>query len=540
MVSEIDLTIYLKSQKMEILSAKQIYQADKATIKNQGITSLELMERAGTVCFEWIHSKLQGNPVRILVFCGIGNNGGDGLVIARHLHQYGYNVHCFVVNFSDKRTEGFLDNYDSLKEAGVWPSIIKNSDDFPEIVSQDIVIDAIFGVGLTRKIEGFTVDLIKYINQAEAYALAIDIPSGLFADESISKADTVIEASHTLTFQRPKLVFLLPENEKYINTWEVVDIGLDEVFIDSLNIKHFLIQKNNVQAMYHQRDKFSHKGTFGHSLIIGGSYGKIGAVILASKAALKSGSGLVTTYIPKCGYEILQISNPEIMVEVDAENELEYFNYKSKPTVIGIGPGIGKSEKTMKGFAQFLSDNKLPLVLDADALNILSVNKKLLKLLSENSILTPHPKEFERLVGAWKNDHEKLNKLKKFSSTYKIIVVLKGAHTVIAKNDELFFNTTGNPALATAGSGDVLTGVITGLLAQKYDALEAAILGVYLHGMTANLAVAKTGFESFTATTIIEYLGDAFLSLFVDDSPKPTPKKNPQPSDDSEDEEMYV
>lgn len=525
---------------MEILSAKQIYQADKATIKNQGITSLELMERAGTVCFNWIHSKLQGNPIRILVFCGIGNNGGDGLVIARHLHQYGYNVHCFVVNFSDKRSEGFLENYDRLKEVGVWPSIIKSADDFPEIVPQDVVIDTIFGIGLTRKIEGFTTGLIKHINQSEAYTLSIDIPSGLFADKSISKDDMAIEASHTLTFQRPKLVYLLPENEPYIYTWEIIDIGLDEEFISTLKIKHFLTEKNNIQPIYRERDKFSHKGSFGHSLIIGGSYGKIGAVTLASKAAIKSGSGLVTAYIPKCGYEILQISNPEIMVEVDAENELEYFNYKSKPTVIGIGSGIGTSEKTVKGFTRFLSENKLPLVVDADALNILSRNKESLKLLPENSILTPHPKEFECLVGTWKNDHEKLEKLKKFSSTNRVIVVLKGAHTVIAKNDELFFNTTGNPALATAGSGDVLMGIITGLLAQNYTALEAAIMGVYIHGITANLAIDKTGFESFTASTVIEYLGDAFLSLFVDDSSKPNSKKNPQPSDDSKDEDLYV
>ena len=526
---------------MKILTAKQIYQTDKATMKSQGITALDLMERAGTTCFNWIDTRLQGNPIKILVFCGIGNNGGDGFVIARHLHQHGYNVECFVVNFSDKRTEGFLHNYDRVKELGVWPTVINSTDEFPEMTENDVVIDAILGIGLSRKIEGFTVDLIKYINKKKAYTLAIDIPSGLFADKSVSKDDAVIEASHTLTFQRPKIAFLLPENEKYIYTWEAINIGLDEAFIASLDVKHFLTEKNDIVPIYKPREKFSNKGTYGHSLIIGGSFGKIGAVTLAAQGALKAGSGKVTAYVPKCGYQIVQISTPEAMVEVDAENELQYFNYKSNPTIIGVGCGIGTSEKTTKGFAKFLETNTLPLVLDADALNILSENKKLLKFLPEKSILTPHPKEFERLVGTWKDDYDKLDRLNKFSSKYKVIVILKGANTVIADGDKLYFNTTGNPALATAGTGDVLLGVITGLLAQRYTPLNAALLGVYLHGKTANIAMQDTSVESFTATAVLDYLGDAFLSLFIDETPKVTPKPSTSPpQDDSDDEEQYV
>lgn len=524
---------------MKILSAKQIYQLEKATIKSQGVTSLDLMERAGTTCFEWIHSKLQGNPVKILVFCGIGNNGGDGLVIARHLHQHGYNVECYVVNFNKKRTEGFLHNYDRLKEVGVWPAVINSKDEFPEFTATDIVIDAILGIGLSRKIKGFTVDLIKYINSVKAYTLAIDIPSGLFADKSVSKNDTIIEASHTLTFQRPKMAFLLPENEPYIYTWETINIGLDEQYISKMNALNFMSQKEDVLQIYRPRTKFSHKGSFGHSLIIGGSFGKVGAAILASQGALKVGSGKVTAYIPKCGYQIMQISIPEVMVEVDAENELEFFNHKSKPTVIGIGCGIGTSEKTKKGFVKFLSTNELPLVVDADALNILSENKELLKLLPENSILTPHPKEFERLVGTWKNDHEKLKKLKEFSSEYKIIVALKGANTVIANGDKLYFNTTGNPALATAGTGDVLLGIITGLIAQNYNPFDASILGVYLHGKTANIAMNDMSVETFIASSVLDYLDDAYMSLFIDETPKTPQKKSPsQPSEEDLEDEV--
>ncbi|MFT6756043.1 MAG: hydroxyethylthiazole kinase-like uncharacterized protein yjeF, partial [Urechidicola sp.] len=257
---------------MEILTGKQIYEVDKATIKSQGITSLDLMERAGTVCFNWVHSKLHGNPVKILVFCGIGNNGGDGLVVARHLHQHGYNVHCYVVNFSKKRTEGFLSNFEKLKNAGVWPAVINCNDDFPEITPQDVVIDGIMGIGISRKIQGFTIDLIKHINKPKSYTLSIDLPSGLFPDKSFSKDAAIIEASHTLTFQRPKIALLLPENEPYIYTWETIDIGLDEAYIASMKkIEKFIIEKEDVQEIYLPRDKFTHKGTYGHALIIGGS-----------------------------------------------------------------------------------------------------------------------------------------------------------------------------------------------------------------------------------------------------------------------------
>ena len=526
---------------MEILTGKQIYEVDKATLKSQNITSLELIERAGTVCFNWIHSKLKGNPVKILIFCGIGNNGGIGLIMARHLHQHGYNVQCYVVNFSKKRTEGFLSNFEKLKDAGVWPTIINSTDDFPVITPQDVVIDAIIGIGISRKIQGFTVDLIKHINKPKSYTLSIDIPTGLFPDKSFMKGTSIIEASHTLTFQRPKITLLLPENEPYIYTWEAIDIGLDEAYIASMKkINNFIIEKEDVQEIYMPRNKFTHKGTYGHSLIIGGNHGKIGSVTLAAKAALKVGSGLVTALIPKCGYEILQISVPEVMVEVDAENELEGFDYETNPTVIGIGVGIGTSKKTAIGFAKFLRTNQLPLVIDADAINIIARDKELLKFIPENSILTPHPKEFERLFGNWKNDFDKLKKLKELTTNHKFIVVLKGANTVIAQGENMYFNTTGNPALSSAGTGDVLTGMITGLLAQGYTPLNAAVMGVYLHGKTADLAVQSTGVESFTASMIFNYIGKSYLDLFTEEKSLSIKKPSQPEPEDSEDDEIYV
>ncbi|MDP3312439.1 NAD(P)H-hydrate dehydratase [Lutibacter sp.] len=506
---------------MFILSSNQFSLADKATIKTKKISSLDLMEHAATLCFQWIHKRLEGQPIKIHLFCGVGNNGGDGLVIARLLKIHGYQVFCYVVNFSDKRTDEFLTNYANLKEVGIWPSVINNEDPFPLIDKDDLIIDAIFGNGLSRKPAGFTKKLIQYLNTTNAFILSIDIPSGLFGDKSVNDKNSVIKSNHILTFQGPKLAFLLAENKEYVQTWEVLDIGLDADFINSLNPTIHFIQKEDILSMYKPRNKWDHKGTFGHSLIIGGSFGKIGAVVLASKAALKIGSGLVSAYIPKCGYEIMQISLPEAMVEVDDDQEVHYFNFKTKPNVIGIGPGLGTSEKTSIGFANFLLDNKTPLVIDADALNIMAQHKTLFDSLPEKSVITPHPKELERLIGAWENDYDKLEKTKELSIAKNCIIVIKGAHTVIIDGSNFYFNSSGNPALATAGSGDVLTGLITGCIAQGYSALNAAILGVYLHGKTADIGVTHLGYESFIASSILDFLSDAILDLFnTEDPPK--------------------
>ena len=515
---------------MYILSPEQIAKADKATILNKNITSIDLMEQAATLCFQWLHSRLQGQNIKIHVFCGIGNNGGDGLVIARHLFQNGYNVNCYIVNFSDKRSNEFLTNYDRLKEIGEWPTVINNENEFPHVSFEDIVIDAIFGNGLTRRPEGFTKKLIQYINSTKVFTLAIDFPSGLFGDKSVTNKDSVLRAGHTLTFQTPKLAFLLSENKEYVNTWEVIDIGLDEDYINNLQPKLHYISKSDIIPLYKPRNKWSHKGTYGHSLIIGGSFGKIGAVTLATKAALKIGSGLVTAYLPKCGYSILQISVPEAMVEVDDDKVLTYYNFKTNPTVIGIGPGMGTSEKTALGFDNFIKENKRPLVIDADAINLLSQNKSLLDYLPENTILTPHPKELERLIGTWKNDYDKLKIASKFSKENNLILVVKGTHTVIIDGESMYFNSTGNSALATAGSGDVLTGLITGLLAQGYEPKYAAIFAVYLHGKTADIAAQETGFETFIASSIFDYLSDAILDLF-------NQEKNEDENDKSSSEE---
>ncbi|MET2984591.1 NAD(P)H-hydrate dehydratase [Aureibaculum conchae] len=528
----------------KILSVKQLYEADKVTVQKNNISFIDLMEHVGTLCFQWIHQRLQGGQVNIQIFCGTGNNGGDGLVIARHLKQHGYNVKTHIINCGNERSEVFLKNYDRLKEIGVWAEMITCESELPQLSENDMIVDAIFGLGLSRKPENLIKEVIQHINASNAYVLSIDFPSGLYAEKAVTDTEAVVRAYHTLTFQTPKLAFLLPENKNYTQTWDVLNIGLDTEYIYNAKTDNYLILKEDIKPIYRFREQFSHKGDFGHSLIVGGSFGKIGAVTLSSRAALSIGSGLVTSHIPNCGYQVIQTSIPEVMVEVDGESELHNFKTNVQPSVIGIGIGMGTKPETAKGFENFLKRNTVPLVLDADAINLLSKNKELLTLLPENSVLTPHPKEFERLVGKWKNDYDKLKKLRSLSKKHKLIIVLKGAYSAIAHEGELYFNSSGNPALATAGSGDVLTGVITGLVAQKYHPFEAALLGVFLHGKTAELAMQTKVYETFTASDSIDYLSSAILDLLKKEQPiiqqKEEESANNENTKDDEDNEMYI
>ncbi|WP_025740421.1 bifunctional ADP-dependent NAD(P)H-hydrate dehydratase/NAD(P)H-hydrate epimerase [Aquimarina pacifica] len=500
---------------MKILSAQQMRMADEATIKKQQITSLDLMERAATQIFNLIHSRLQGSQTLIHVFCGIGNNGGDGLVISRLLVEHGYNIKTYIVNFSDKRSKDFLVNYDRLKEVSKeWPTQLKSKEDVPNIKGEDMVIDAIFGIGLNRPIMPWVVLLIKHINSSRGFVLSVDIPSGLYADRAPDDPEGVIFSNVTVTFQFPKLAFFLPETGIYTQDLEVIDIGLDHEFLTTTRGIASLIGKRDVLPLYRSRHKYSHKGDYGHSVVIGGSYGKIGSVTLATKSALKTGAGLVTAYVPECGYAILQTNVPEAMVITDDDDELAEIDLDFKPDAIGIGIGLGTSEKTIKAFGEFLKKNTIPLVIDADAINILGKHPDFLSHLPEKSVLTPHPKELQRLIGEWENDYDKIEKTKVFSKQYKCIVVIKGANSKIIDEEQVYVNTSGNPGMATAGSGDVLTGMITGLMSQKYPPLHAAVFGVYLHGSAGDLAVQKTGFEAVLAGDICSHIGAAFLELF--------------------------
>lgn len=500
---------------MKIYSAAQIYEAINLTIEKNQITSNDLMEFAATQLFNWFHTRMQGAQVPIHIYCGIGNNGGCGLALGRQLLHHGYNVHVYVVNFSDKRTKDFLINYDRIKEFKVWPKLLSSCEELPEMKEEDIIVDAIFGIGLNRETADWVKELIKYINASKAYTVSLDVPSGLYPDHGPEDKEAVIRSNYTLTSQSPKLSFFLPETGIYIQQWEAIDFGLDQEYLQTTDTEVQLIDKLEVLPLYIPRKKYAHKGTYGHSLIVGGSYGKIGAVTLASSACLRVGTGLISAYIPECGYTVLQSSLPEAMVICD-ENEKNIANitYDIEPKAIGIGVGMGTDKVTVKALETFLKKNTDRLVIDADALNILSTNTKLLKSVPKGSILTPHPKELERLIGEWTDDFDKLEKAKAFAKKYNVILLIKGAHTIIIYDNFVYINNTGNPGMATAGSGDVLTGMLTGLISQNYDPISAAIFGVYLHGKAGDIALSGLGYQALIASDIIDYIGDAYLDLF--------------------------
>ena len=502
---------------MKIFSSKQLYNADEITCKKQGISSVDLMERAATQIFNWLDQRMQGAQVPIHIFCGIGNNGGDGLALGRLLIESGYNVNIYVANFTDKRSKCFLINYDRVKSVTKkWPVLMKSEDDFPEIHPDDIIVDCLFGIGLNRAPEGWVKALIQHLNVQKAFRLSVDIPSGLSANGPLLDAEAVIKANHTLTFQSPKLSFFLPETGVFVPYFEVLDIGLDPEHLYNEEPLAQLIYKPQAQQFYKQREKFTHKGDYGHTLVVGGSKGKMGAVSLSSKAALRIGAGLVTAFVPKCGNDILQIAVPEVMTVIDSSefhisNVLVEFN----PTTIAVGMGMGQHSESCKALKDLFSEKKeTSFVIDADAINCIANDKALLKALPKQSILTPHEGELKRLLGEWKNDFDKLEKAKEFSKKHEVIIVLKGAHSIVVNGDNLYINTTGNPGMATAGSGDVLSGMIAGLMSQGYDPLLATVFGVYLHGSAGNLVAQELGFEALIASDIINHIGTAFLTLF--------------------------
>jgi len=496
---------------LKILSAKQIKELDQFTIEREPIAPIDLMERACRAFVDWLVPHFRPDK-KIGIVCGPGNNGGDGLGIARMLKELGYPLKVWIVKGDLKESESFKINFERIQGKINQFEISKESD-CGLFAGCDILIDAVFGSGLSRPTEGIFAQVISCINQTDAIRVAVDIPSGLFADSPSS--GEIINAHHTVTFQLPKLAFLFPENHKWVGRWHLAHIGLSKEFIKSVSASNYFVTEKSIKKLIKPRDQFSHKGTYGHALLIAGSYGKMGASVLAAKAALRSGLGLLTVHVPTCGYSIIQTSVPEAMASVDSSENYfssapENLNYSS----IGIGPGLGTNSEIVIALAKVLKKFRKPIVIDADALNMLSLNQELLHVIPEESILTPHPKEFERFAGSWATDFERLELLRSFSTKLKSVIVLKGAYTSIACPDgNVFFNSTGNPGMAKGGSGDVLTGILTALLAQGYSSQDSALLGVYLHGLAGDLAANELGMNSMTATDLINWISHSFKKL---------------------------
>lgn len=489
-----------------ILHAAQVRAWDAYTIQHEPIASIDLMERACHAFANWFTKKFNVGQ-RVLVVCGPGNNGGDGLGIARILAKRKFNVEVWLVGDGDRSQDATI-NLERLPKSIRVRAVteqIPTAEHLPEIV-----VDALFGSGLSKPLVGVFARVVDCINELPSTCIAVDVPSGLRLDD-VSQG-SIIRAHHTVTFQVPKLALLLPSHAEFVGDWVAVDIGLASGFLEEQKVSftQWLIDEETTRGMRRSRKKFAHKGNFGRALLVAGGVGKMGAAVLASRAALRAGAGLVTVHVPANGYDIIQTSVPEAMASVDVNRD--YFTEPADVAVydvVGVGPGLGTHPDTVMGLRKLLNAGK-PSVLDADALNIMSQHRGMLHLIPKGSILTPHPREFERLVGSWNDDFQKLRLQRELAQQTGAVVVLKGAHTSVATpTGMLWFNTTGNPGMAKGGSGDVLTGVLTGLLAQQFAASEAAILGVFLHGRAGDLAAAKKGQSALLAGDLMEFLGAA-------------------------------
>ena len=497
---------------MKIFTAQQIRDCDQYTIKNEPVPSILLMERAAEACVNWISENCNHHR-NFALFCGNGNNGGDGFALARMLYQKGFDIDVFTRSKA-KFSPDAQENFKQIKEiSGITVREFKDALNY-RFDSRTVIIDALFGTGISRVLEGESKDLVEFLNRKNNIKISIDLPSGLMADGMAENQDaTVFMADYTLSFQFWKKTFLHAETGKFAGKVQILDIGLSEDYIDETETEDFITDEEAIKNIFKVRSEFSHKGTYGKATIAGGSYGKIGAAVLSIRAALKMGAGLTFVLAPKCGYEILQASDPEAMFVEGGQNYIEHFKI-DETSVCGIGPGLGTHEKTAENLLKFLKKYPKPLILDADALNILAQNGNHLQLIPERSVITPHPKEFERLFGKTENSFERTALAREKARELNLYIVLKDHHTqVITPEGKVFYNITGNSGLAKGGSGDILTGIITSLLAQQYSEEEAALLGVWFHGKAAEHASEKHSRESMLPSDVIAEFGNVFAEL---------------------------
>lgn len=492
---------------MILFDSKSIAQIEQYYITNSGNSSLSLMDCAAYQFVRWISNKVyKTSPIWIL--CGHGNNGADGLVIAQKLNAKGYKINILLIQSDKAGTEEY--QYHREKTSADHTISIHNwsLENQPKLSPDCVIIDAIFGIGLNRPAEGQYAELIKWANQSNCPIYAVDIPSGLYANQ-ISDGP-IIKARETLSFQWPKLSFLHRESELFTGKWTFVDIGIDTTSPISEDYKATLITKELIKNIIPLRTQNSHKGTFGHAHLVMGSYGMAGAAVLAAKGCLSTGVGLCTIISDKTNRNIIQSNVPEAIFKA-----IQDWNGTEK-AIYGIGPGMGQSESSMEILQQLLQMTQCPMLFDADALNLLSAHKNLLHQLSPNSIITPHPKEFERLFGSTDDTYDRLELQKAKSREYQLVIVLKDHHTTITTPDgEIFYNNTGNSGMATGGSGDVLSGIIVGWLAQGLSPIHAALCGVYLAGLAADIALTLENEYTLTPSKTIEHMALAINQTLI-------------------------
>ena len=501
---------------MKIFTSAQIHELDKYTIEHEPIKSIDLMERAAKALTQAITDQWNSSTP-VIVFAGPGNNGGDALAVARMLIDRNYDVTAYLFNISGHLSEDCAINKKRLVEKRAKALIEVIQEFEPPVLNENmLVVDGLFGSGLNKPLAGGFASLVKYINTNPAKIVSIDLPSGLMTEDNSSNVRAnIIKADLTLTLQQKKLSFFFPENQVFIGKLKVLDIRLSQEGTEKIEADYTLLEENDIRQRLLARDPFTHKGKMGNALIIAGSYGMGGAAVLATKACLRAGAGKVTTHTPKCNYLTLQISVPEAVIQFDREEttfseavDSEDFN------AVGIGPGLGTSEQTAIAIIAQLRRTQCPLVADADAINILANHRAWLQQLPKGIIMTPHSKEFDRLEVHCTDSYERLSKAREMAKRLQAYIILKGHYTTLCLPDgHVIINSTGNAGMATAGSGDVLTGIITGLLARGYKKEDACIVGMYLHGLAGDFAARELGEESVIAGDIIQYLPYAFKRL---------------------------
>lgn len=503
---------------MKIFTAAQIHELDNYTITNEPIKSIDLMERAAKTITRAIMDEWT-DRTPMVIFAGPGNNGGDALAVARLLAEENYKVSVYLFNIHNKLSDDCAANKQRLidsKRVGHFTEVTLNFDP-PELTEDMVVIDGLFGSGLNKPLIGGFASLVKYINQCPAKVVSIDIPSGLMCeDNTYNIHSNIIRADLTLTLQQKKLSMMMADCQKYIGRLRVLDIRLSKEYIDKTEANCRILEEQDVRRLLMPRDDFAHKGTMGNALIIAGSYGMAGAAVLATRACLRSGVGKVTVHTPRRNYLVMQTAVPEAVMQMDHEET--YFSESVDSTdfdALGIGPGLGLVENTAIALIGQIRRTSCPIVADADALNILANHQAWMQQLPSGIIMTPHPKEFDRMAGSTSNnDYERLIRAQQMAEHIKGYIILKGHHSALCMPDgHIVFNATGNSGMATAGSGDVLTGILTALLARGYDKGTACQLGMYLHGLAGDLAAKEVGKESLVASDIIQFLPKAFLKL---------------------------
>ena len=499
---------------MKIFSAAQIKACDAYTIHASGISSVDLVERAASECATHIIGHYPVDTPFVLL-CGMGNNGADGLALARILMQHGYGIKVFVLQHRNEHTPENKSHLNKLLRIdAALVEYLQPETFLADLPEQVVLIDAILGTGLSRQVDGWLADFFSHINHLPNKKIAIDIPSGMPADNLPAPDASMIAAQETLSFEFYKRSFLHPETGPYCGKITIVAIGLHPTFIEATHTHYQTIDEDALSILLKKKAAFSYKNQHGHCFITGGSKGKVGAALLATAAALKSGVGLVSSIIPEVAYIPLQSNLPEAMCQVAGQTHIESIEPYQAASAMGIGIGMGTAEASVQALTNFLETCTLPCVFDADALNILAAHPELMTKIPEHSILTPHVGECDRLFGASSNSMQRVEHIRMQAMRYKVCIVLKGHHTVVVTPDgDCYYNLNGNAGMAKGGSGDVLTGLIAGLLAQAYLADQAALLGVYIHGLAGDLAATELGMQAMNARDIIEYLSGAWQKL---------------------------